>query len=70
MPSNLAAKTDASEAATTVFLRSQSIPIPQVYVYPATADNPAETEESLWSLSPGKATQHDMKHPDRKLLLS
>jgi len=39
-------------------------------VYPATADNPAETEESLWSLSPGKATQHDMKHPDRKLLLS
>ncbi|KAG2413237.1 hypothetical protein HFD88_002426 [Aspergillus terreus] len=34
----------ASEVATMDFLRSHDIPVPKVYGYSATADNPAETE--------------------------
>jgi aminoglycoside phosphotransferase (APT) family kinase protein len=34
----------ASEVATMNFLRSHDIPVPKVYGYSATAENPAETE--------------------------
>lgn len=43
----------ASEAATMVFLRSQGIPVPQVYGYSGTADNPAKTEYIFMEFSPG-----------------
>lgn len=44
----------ASEAATMTFLRSKGIPVPQVYGYSATAENPAETEYIFMEFSPGK----------------
>jgi hypothetical protein len=44
----------ASEAATMTFLRSSDIPVPKVYGYSATADNPAQTEYMLLEYSSGK----------------
>jgi aminoglycoside phosphotransferase (APT) family kinase protein len=44
----------ASEAATMAFLRSKGIPVPQVYGYSATAENPAGTEYVFMEFSPGK----------------
>ena len=44
----------ASEAATLAFLRSKDIPVPRVYGYSATADNPAGTEYIFMELSPGR----------------
>lgn len=44
----------ASEAATMIFLRSKGIPVPQIYGYCTTADNPAGTEYIFMEFSPGK----------------
>lgn len=58
----------ASEAATMVFLRSQGIPVPQVYGYSATADNPAKTEYIFMEFSSGKQLStvwSDMDEHDR-----
>lgn len=44
----------ASEAATMTLLRSKGIPVPAVYAYSATADNPAETEYMFLEFSPGR----------------
>lgn len=43
----------ASEAATLTFLRSKGIPVPEVYNYSATADNPVGTEYILMQKAPG-----------------
>ncbi|RDW93613.1 uncharacterized protein DSM5745_00935 [Aspergillus mulundensis] len=43
----------ASEVATMDYLRAHDIPVPQVYGYSATADNPAETEYIFMELMPG-----------------
>ncbi|KAF1842081.1 kinase-like protein [Cucurbitaria berberidis CBS 394.84] len=43
----------ASEAATLTFLRSIGIPVPEVYDYSATADNPVGTEYVLMEKAPG-----------------
>lgn len=58
----------ASEAATMVFLRSQGIPVPQIYGYSATVDNPAKTEYIFMEFSPGKQLStvwSDMDEHDR-----
>jgi hypothetical protein len=44
----------ASEAATMTFLRSDGIPVPEVYGYSATADNPAQTQYMFLEYKSGK----------------
>lgn len=44
----------ASEAATMTFLRSKGMPVPEIYGYSATADNPAQTEYIFMEFSPGR----------------
>lgn len=44
----------ASEAATMAFLRSKGIPVPEIYGYSATDDNPAQTEYVFLEFSPGR----------------
>jgi hypothetical protein len=44
----------ASEAATMAFLRSKGIPIPEIYGYSPTEDNPARTEYIFQEFSPGR----------------
>ena len=36
------------------FLRSHGMPVPQIYGYSASADNPAQTEYIFMEFSPGK----------------
>lgn len=58
----------ASEAATLSFLRSKSIPVPKVYGYSATTENPAGTEYIFMEFSPGKELStvwHEMNEQDR-----
>jgi hypothetical protein len=43
----------ASEAATLTFLRAEGIPVPEVYRYSATANNPVGTEYILMAKAPG-----------------
>lgn len=43
----------ASEAATMSFLRSQGLPVPQIYGYSTSADNAAQTEYIIMEYSPG-----------------
>lgn len=43
----------ASEAATMTFLRSKGIPVPEIYGYSASVDNPAQTEYMFMEFSPG-----------------
>jgi hypothetical protein len=43
----------ASEAATLTFLRSRGIPVPEVYAYSATAEDPVGTEYILMEKAPG-----------------
>lgn len=43
----------ASEAATMVFLRSRGIPVPEIYGYSASVDNPAKTEYIFMEFSSG-----------------
>nr|POE53458.1 altered inheritance of mitochondria protein 9, mitochondrial [Quercus suber] len=44
----------ASEAATMAFLPSKGIPVPQIYGYSASAENPAQTEYIFMAFSPGR----------------
>ncbi|SMR44865.1 unnamed protein product [Zymoseptoria tritici ST99CH_3D1] len=44
----------ASEAATMTFLRSKGLPVPAIYGYSATADNPTETEYIFLEFCPGR----------------
>ncbi|KAF2770391.1 hypothetical protein EJ03DRAFT_350470 [Teratosphaeria nubilosa] len=44
----------ASEAATMAFLRSKGIPVPEIYGYSASEDNPAQTEYIFMEFSPGR----------------
>jgi hypothetical protein len=58
----------SSEAATMVYLRSQGMPVPQVYGYSATVGNPAKTEYIFMEFSPGKQLStvwSDMDEQDR-----
>ncbi|KAK4570045.1 hypothetical protein LTR86_003015 [Recurvomyces mirabilis] len=58
----------ASEAATLIYLRSKGIPVPEVYGYSASADNPAETEYIFMEFSPGGnlgSSWSDMGEQDR-----
>ena len=62
----------ASEAATMTFLRSKGIPVPQVYGYSATADNPANTEYIFMEFSRGRelgTVWSDMGEHDRLRLV-
>lgn len=54
----------ASEVATMAFLRSEGIPVPQVYGYSATADNPAATEYIFMEFSPGRELGAVWSHMD------
>jgi hypothetical protein len=58
----------ASEAATMTFLHSNGIPVPEIYGYSTSADNPAETEYIFMEYSQGRdlgAVWADMDEQNR-----